>query len=172
MTSCDPAPDCSPATSIAGRVSCWDTVERSGVFSAAPKPSRSPPPDPAAEPARASRGTSRTGSLLAGAGPSPAAPVTMVRGAVGGVAAMAGAPAGRGLGSEFQTPTRPRRLPTPWKTKSGRMLGAGLRPPAPRGRAAEEVQLGPESPPPARPPRPSTGAGTGRLQRYGSPPLS
>lgn len=110
VTSCASASDCPPQTSIAGCVSSWDTVEVSPLVCGAvgcvlrspPRPRgprrptqrRSQPVAPAAP--------SRTGSLLAGAGPSSTAPVTMVsgcggrwgrgsgeRGAVGGVAAVA-----------------------------------------------------------------------------------
>ena len=49
----------------------------------APAPSRPPPPDPTAEPASGSRGALPHRSLLAGAGPGPTAPVTMVSGRIG-----------------------------------------------------------------------------------------
>lgn len=84
-----PASDCSLQTSIAGRVSCWDTVEVSAlVFGAVgcillPWPPRSRSPRRRTQrrsPPVAPAAPSRTGSLLAGAGPGPTAPVTMVSG--------------------------------------------------------------------------------------------
>lgn len=132
-----PASDCSLQTSIAGRVSCWDTVEVSALVFGAVGCIRLPWPPGPRSPRRqthprsqpvAPAAPSRTGSLLAGAGPGPTAPVTMVSdrggrrgeqkgegvGEVGGVAPLRTCARGTGFEREAQLPPL-----DPWRYDPG-----------------------------------------------------
>lgn len=140
-----------------------------------------PPPRPRGPRHRTSGGArpclprhSRTGSLLAGAGPGLAAPVTMVsdcggsRRGSGQGARWAGSlservhpwDGGRTRGSAPRPPP-PRSEPLKYGVRTD--TRGQVAPPVPRGRAAEEVQLGPESPPPACPPQLALGAASTAL---------
>lgn len=88
VTSCIPASDCPSQTSIAVCVSCWNTVEVSPLVCGAvgcilrspPRPRGPRRPTQRRNQPVAPAAPSRTGSLLAGAGPGPTAPITMVSG--------------------------------------------------------------------------------------------